>query len=86
MAATVIMLPDRYMHFVASVVLLGSIITLLTIVFSNLVRLMLSWVIGYVGTIQLNPAKELAEIPEHSSFFILSPDNRCKGWGWGGAN
>lgn len=36
------------------------------------------WVKDYVGTIQLNPKKELLEIPYHSSFFILSPDNRLR--------
>ena len=35
------------------------------------------WFTDYIGTIQLDPKKELAEIPDHSAFFILSPDNRC---------
>ena len=36
------------------------------------------WFKDYVGNIQLNPVKELAEIPDHSSFFILAPHNRYK--------
>ncbi len=36
-----------------------------------------SWVKDYFGTFQLDPNEELKEIPNHSSFFILSPDNRC---------
>ena len=36
------------------------------------------WIKDYVGNIQLNPVKELAEIPNHSSFFILAPHNRYK--------
>ena len=34
------------------------------------------WFTDYIGTIQFDPTKELAEIPDHSAFFILSPDNR----------
>ena len=34
------------------------------------------WFRDYIGTIQFDPTKELAEIPGHSAFFILSPDNR----------
>ncbi|CAI8010565.1 Voltage-dependent L-type calcium channel subunit alpha-1C [Geodia barretti] len=33
------------------------------------------WFTDYIGTIQFDPTKELAEIPDHSAFFILSPDN-----------
>lgn len=34
------------------------------------------WIKDYLGTIQFDPAEELMEIPNHSAFFILSPDNR----------
>ena len=37
---------------------------------------MYSWLKDYLGTIQFNPKEELEEIPNHSAFFILSPDNR----------
>jgi voltage-dependent calcium channel L type alpha-1D len=33
------------------------------------------WFSDYIGTIQFDPTRELAEIPDHSAFFILSPDN-----------
>lgn len=48
-------------------------------------NLALKWVKEYFGTIQFDPNKELACIPAHSSFFILSPDNRsvCMGDGIG---
>ena len=32
----------------------------------------------YSGTLVFNPADELKEIPNHSSFFILAPDNRSE--------
>jgi hypothetical protein len=34
------------------------------------------WIKDYSGTIVFNPANELKEIPSHSSFFALAPDNR----------
>ena len=38
-----------------------------------------AWVKDYFGTIQLDPKEELKEIPNHSAFFILSPDNGSVG-------
>ena len=35
-----------------------------------------TWLKDYLGTIQFDPKEELQEIPNHSAFFILSPDNR----------
>lgn len=37
----------------------------------------MDWLKEYLGTLQLDPKEELQEIPNHSAFFILSPDNRC---------
>ena len=36
------------------------------------------WMKEYSGTLVFNPAHELKEIPNHSSFFILAPDNRSE--------
>ena len=40
------------------------------------VQRMWHWFTDYIGTIQFDPNTELAEIPNHSAFFILSPENR----------
>jgi hypothetical protein len=39
------------------------------------IQRMWHWFTNYIGTIQFDPKTELAEIPNHSAFFILSPDN-----------
>ena len=50
--------------------------TVHTVILSSVVLRMWCWFTDYIGTIQLDPTKELAEIPNHSAFFIISPDNR----------
>lgn len=42
------------------------------------VHRMWNWFTDYIGTIEFDPKNELAEIPNHSAFFILSPDNRSQ--------
>ncbi len=49
---------------------------MLVAVTTRTVKEVISWVIAYVGNIQLDPAKELLAIPDHSSFFILAKDNK----------
>ena len=44
--------------------------------YCNTVRQVWEWIKEYSGTIVFNPANELKEIPNHSSFFALAPDNR----------
>ena len=41
-----------------------------------IVGVVLRWLYQYLGTIEFDPRNELKEIPLHSSFFILAPENK----------
>ncbi|XP_019855146.1 PREDICTED: voltage-dependent L-type calcium channel subunit alpha-1D-like isoform X2 [Amphimedon queenslandica] len=47
-------------------------------IFKEKGSLLLHWLSNYFGSIIIDPRLELKEIPAHSAFFILAPDNRLR--------